>query len=139
MGILSDFFIAGGNGVPDYNGGQGFAPEDVCAAKRITPLEAGGMLAVLRGGDPVALTGEFKLVTPQEAEDWTMSVPQDMVDALAALEDAAIPAMSEKFAQATVEELGWSQADFEPLVNNLRALAKRAQDQGKTMYLWNCM
>ena len=98
------------------------------------------MLAVIRGGgDPVALIDEFQLVTPQEAEDWTMSVPQDMVDALAALEDAAIPAMSKKFAHATAEELGWSQADFEPLVINLRALAKRAQDQGKAMYLWNCM
>lgn len=139
MGILSDFFVADEDGASEYNG-EGFAPEDVCQAKGITSLEAAGMLAVLRGGgDPVTIMDEFELVTPQEANAWTMSVPQDMVDALAALEEAAVPTISREFARATAEELGWSQADFEPLVNDLRALAKRAREQGTRMYLWNCI
>lgn len=140
MGILSDFFLASRGAVPHYAGGRGLAPEDVCSGKRITPLEAGHMLAILRGGgDAVELCGAFELLTPEEADEWTMSVPDDMVDALAALDAAAITRAAEQLAVATSDELGWSPADFEPLLTKLAALGRRARAQGKAMYLWNSM
>lgn len=98
------------------------------------------MLVALRGsGDRIALISEFRLLTPENADEWTMSVPVDMVKALAALSDSEVRADSLRSANVTKEELGWSQADFEPVVNSLRTLARRAEASGKKMFLWNSL
>jgi hypothetical protein len=140
MGLLSDFFIADASPVPKYEGGERFDDADKCQFKHITPLQGGQFLAVLRGQDyTVKMVSEFKLVTAEDADDWTMTVPQDMVDALATLKTEDIHSLAAKFAEATAEELGWSPDDFVPIVRDLSALARRAAANGKTMYLWNCL
>jgi hypothetical protein len=139
MGILSDFFIVDASTIPNYRGGKGFDDPDKLQLKRITPLEGAQFLAVLRGQEyAVDMIREFRLVTPEDAEDWTMSVPQDFVSALANLPPSAIPIMATKFAEATREELGWSDDDFIPIVRDLSALARRAVEKQKVMFLWNC-
>jgi len=87
----------------------------------------------------VDMISEFKLVTPEDAEDWTMSVPQDFVNALAELQSSEIPAVAGKFADATAEELGWSADDFVPVIRDLSQLAQRAMETQKSMFLWNCL
>jgi hypothetical protein len=140
MGLLSDFFIADASPVPRYQGGKGFDDADKCQFKGLTPLQGGQFLAVLRGQEyEVDMISEFKLVTPEDAEDWTMSVPQDFVDALARLRPDEIPALAGKFAEASAEELGWSADDFVPIIRDLTTLARRAIERRKTMYLWNCL
>lgn len=140
MGMLSDFFIADASPVPNYDGGQAFAASDKCEFKWLTPLQAAQFLAVLRGRPYVVdLINEFKLLTPEDADDWTMSVPQDMVDAFAQVESAQIPALAAKFAEATIEELGWPREDFVPIISGLSALARRAIAMNKKMYLWNSL
>jgi hypothetical protein len=140
MGILSDFFIADKSPVPEYNGGEGFDDADKYQCRWITPLQCGQFLAVLRKKKyTVKMIGEFKLLTPEESDNWTMSVPQDFVDALAKLKEKEIPALAGKFAKATTEELGWSADDFVPVIRSLSALAKRAVKQKKAMFHWNCL
>ena len=84
MGILSDFFIADADTTPEYDCGPDFPNNDRCQLKYITPLEAAGILSVLRGGgDRIEMLGAFPLLTPQDAGEWIMSVPDDMVASLA--------------------------------------------------------
>jgi hypothetical protein len=138
MGILSDFFIASGDAALSYD--ESFPAQDVCHAKSITPLEAAGMLAVLRGGaDRLGLIGEFDCLTAQEADNWTMSVPDDMVTALASIDEGNVSRIATQFADATQEELGWGAADFEPIVTQLAALARKAGATNKKMFLWNSL
>ena len=138
MGLLSDFFIADGSPVPRYDGGEWFDDADKCQFKGLTSLQGGQFLAVLRGQQyKVDMVSEFKLVTPEDAEDWTMSVPPDFVSALATLTPNEIPGLATKFAKATAEELGWFADDFVPIISDLSRLARRALEKGKTMYLWN--
>jgi len=140
MGILSDFFIADGSTVPNYDGGEEFDTTDKCQFKGLSPLQGGQFLAVLRGQEYVVdMVSEFKLVTLEDAEDWTMSVPQDMVDKLATIQNDQISDIAAQFANATREELGWSPDDFIPVVTELVALARRAIETNKSMYLWNCL
>ena len=140
MGLLSDFFIADASPIPRYDGGEGFDDADKCQFKGLTPLQGGQLLALLRGKKYKAdMVSEFKLVTPEDAEDWTMSVPPDFVSALAKLKPNEIPGLAAKFAKATAEELGWSADDFVPIISDLSRLARRALETGKTMYLWNCL
>lgn len=140
MGLLSDFFIADAAPVPDYQGGEAFGDEDKCQFKNLTPLQTAQFLAVLRGQEYVVdMILEFQLVTAEDADDWTMTVPQDMVDALAKIERAKVANVASQFAEATSEELGWSPDDFVPIVTALSSLAQRAIATNKRMYLWNCL
>lgn len=136
MGMLSDFFLADKATIPEYSG-MDVVPEDRCQFKGITPLEAAGILSVLRGGgDRMEMLDDFPLLTPQEAEEWTMSVPQDMVATLAELGDSQLLEVGRQCAQVTAEELGWSAEDFQAVISQLRGLARRATDTNRSMYLW---
>ena len=140
MGILSDFFIAADSPTPKYDCGPQFPAEDRCQFKSITPLEAAGILSVLRGGgDPIEMLDEFPSLTPQDAEEWTQRVPADMTSALATLNDSQIPDIAQRCADLTAEELGWSSDDFQDVLKQLRTLARRAIDTGKSIYLWNSL
>lgn len=140
MGLLSDFFIADATPIPDYDGGESISDTDKCQFKNLSPLQAAQFLAVLRGQEyDVEMIREFELVTSEDADDWTMTVPDDMVTILANIESARIADVASQFAEATREELGWSTEDFVPIVSALSALAKRAIATNKRMYLWNCL
>ncbi len=140
MGILRDFFLADASPVPRYECGEAFDDADKCQFKGLTPLQGGQFLAVLRAQEYMGeMISEFKLVTPEDAEDWTMSVPQDFVEALARLQPNEIPTLAGKFAEVTAAELGWSTNDFIPVISDLSRLARRAIEKRKTMYLWNCL
>lgn len=140
MGLLSDFFIADRSTIPQYSGGEDFDALDKCQGKGLSPLQAGQLLAVLRGCEyNVAMIKEFKLVSPEDADDWTMTIPQDMVDKLAAIQPEQVAGIAAQFATATKEELGWSTDVFIPVVGDLSNLARRAIVVNKAMYLWNCV
>lgn len=140
MGILSDFFIADDSSTPKYDCGPQFPAEDRCQLKYITPLEAAGILSVLRGGgDRIAMLDEFPSLTPEDADEWTQRVPVDMTSSLAALDDSQMPDVAQRCADLTAEELGWSSGDFEEVLEQLRALARRALETGRSMYLWNSL
>lgn len=137
MGVLSDFYIADEGSFLNYDGNQDFPANDRCQFQSITPLEAAGILSVLRGGgDRIELIGEFPFLTPEDAEEWKMSVPAEMVDALARLDKVRLPAVAEACSQLTNEELGWSNDDFQMVLSHLSALARRSLETNKSMYLW---
>jgi len=140
MAVLSDFFIAENGIVPDYQGSSDFPAADRCQFKSITPLEAAGVLSVLRGGgDAVELMGEFKSLTPEDAEEWTMSIPDDMVASLASLTEPRLSEMAAQCSLKTAEEIGWPPDDFRSVLSQLGDLARRARDTGRTVYLWNSL
>jgi len=140
MGLLSDFFIADATTVPHYEGGETFGAADKCQFKYLTPLQAAQFLAVLRGQEyVVGMIREFELVTPEDADEWTMVVPDDMVHALAKIEAGDVSRVALQFSGATQEELGWSSDDFAPIVRALSTLARRAIAANKRMYLWNSL
>jgi hypothetical protein len=86
MGISCDFFIAYGATIPNYDLGQEFDNVDKYKCKGLTTLEGAKLLAILRRQEySVDLISEFKLVTPEDEETWTMSVSQDMVTRLASI------------------------------------------------------
>jgi hypothetical protein len=139
VGILSDFFIADANSPLSPRPSER-EEGDICRLKSITPLEAARLLAVLRGASYSAnLIREFRLVSPEDAEDWTMSVPLEMVHALADISDHAAPEFAANFSEITRAELKWTPEDWLPIVKDLTALARRALQSNKSMFLWNSL
>lgn len=62
-----------------------------------------------------------------------------MVQALGALEPRSYGTLAMNFAEQTSDTLGWSGTDFLPIVEQLAALARRAQTTGKSMFFWNSL
>lgn len=117
MSLLSDFFISSETDVPSYDGDPTFPDHDRVQLNHITPLEAAGLLEALRGGgDSVEMISDFPLLTPQDAETWTMGIPDDFVTRLAELDESAIRSTATSFAEITVEELGWPVEDAASMV-----------------------
>ena len=87
----------------------------------------------------MAMISEFRCLTPEDAEEWTQSVPSDMTSSLASLTERDLPEVARKCADVSAEELGWTPADFESVLTELRMLAIRAIQSGKSMYLWNSL
>jgi len=140
MSVLSDFFIADESSSPAYDPSSDFPAEDRCRFKSITPLEAAGILSVLRGGgDSVEMMDEFPLLAPEDAEEWIVSVPHDMPALLRELNDNELVVAARRCADATKEELGWSANDFDGVLRDLRQLSMCATATGKRMYLWNSL
>lgn len=140
MSLLSDFFIATDHDAHSYDGDPAFPASDRVQLNRITPLEAAGLLEALRGGgDSIEMISEFPLLTPQDAEAWTMGTPEDFATRLAELPESAVPDIAGSFADITVEELGWSAEDASSMVADLRMLARRAKEVKKQIFLWNSL
>jgi hypothetical protein len=140
MGILSDFFIAPAAPVPNYGDGVAFPPEHKLQLNNFTPLQAAQLYSVLLDTVySVELLDHFPLLTPEDAEEWTMAVPTDMVQHLASIADDRVSPVAACFAEATSEELGWSREDFIPIVSALASLARHACETNSAMYLWNSL
>lgn len=137
MGVLSDFYISDEKSFMDYDGGENFPADDRCQFQSITPLEAEGILSVLRGnGDRIEMIGEFHFLTPEDAEEWIMRVPADMTAALARLDKAQLPEFAAACSNLTKEELGWTNDDFKVALSHLSDLANRSIETNRSMYLW---
>jgi hypothetical protein len=137
MGTLADFFIADRSSIPIYEGGRGFDSIDRCDCGGLGLLQAEQLLGLLRemrgGGDR---HNNFELITPPEGQDFTMSIPADMVAILASLMDDEIMVVADRLAQDTQPELHWSPQDFQPMLTALVTLARRAVDCDRAMFYW---
>ncbi len=140
MGILSDFFILDKDATPKYDSSKDWGSHR-CAYKSITPLEAAVILKVVRNSpdDRVKMIGEFKLLTPEDAEEWTMSVPDDMVELLASANERKINDWAAECAEITKKELNWKAADFVEVFTGLSKLSETAIAENMKMYLWNSL
>ena len=47
--------------------------------------------------------------------------------------------LRKRFTIETAEEIGWSPDDFRFVLSQLSDLARRADETGRTMYLWNSL
>ncbi len=140
MGILSDFFILSKGVTPEYNANKDWGSHR-CAYKSITPLEAAAMLKVIRESpdDRVKIMDEFTLLTPEDAEEWIMTVPDDMMKLLMSANESKIKDWAAECAEITKEELNWNASDFLEIFTCLSKLSKTAFAENMTMYLWNSL
>jgi len=138
MSTLIDFFISDPIHVLGYLDHGNYPATDCYQTSGIGPLEVAGIYAAIlgTGTGPLELMDEFKLASPEDAEEWIQSIPDEFVRILASSIDAEIPHFANAAAEITAEELAWEASDFEPLLNTLATLSKRAQANDLKMYYW---
>jgi hypothetical protein len=133
MGILSDYFVASEEellGVSARGVPKGL-PRVEAKGFGLIPLNSlsesfGVGDEGLEAGEPIHSGDDYAW--------FVQKLTAEMVDALAALTDAAVPKTSN--AMSATEEVDWEPKEVATLLEDLRALALGAKKAKKAMYLW---
>ncbi len=93
-----------------------------------------GSLSEMLGAGKEGLEPGEPILSGDDYAWFVQKLTAPMVEALAALTDAALPKTSQ--AMAATEEVDWEPKEVEALLNGLRALALQSKKAKKAMYLW---
>ena len=147
MGILTELFVATHTEAEAYeetlleNPEAAQAQYSAAQFRGLTDLNFSALWAVLEGEVWSSKKHALTLVKLEESgETWLFQFPQPFCAKLAALTDAAVRSTSD--AWTATEELsldGWSVDEVLPVVEKLRALAKRAEESGGELFLWGSL
>lgn len=139
MGILADFVVLPAADAPRYRHGLNVPRENVGIWKGITNLELSTLWAILRS-EPWADAAIDAFVDVSEADsddEWCFRFPRDFVERLAALRGA--PFESALKAWCATDEIGTDHVEgMRELFADLVRLAQKANDTGRSLFLWGC-
>ncbi|CCH30817.1 hypothetical protein ABZ816_00950 [Actinosynnema sp. NPDC047251] len=136
MGVLTDYFRAADAAAVVRALGEHGAFDGV-ELKGIDPVVCFGQLvALVRGARWDPGTAGSRVVWPADpstAESWVFELGTAARDALAAVPDEDVPAVSVRW--AATDELAGAEG-LEEVVVDLVGLARRARDAGERLYCW---
>lgn len=138
MSLLADIFVSRDDEATRYDTEPDqFA--DRAQYKGFTSLELSMLWSIMRGTEwDVALMKEFPHVLDEDdGERVIHRFPAAMVAELSQLTPSQIAAVSPKW--AATEELRWSPDEAREVIEELVRLARRAAEDGRSIYLWNCV
>jgi len=148
MGMLADFFVATHDEALRYanrhlvDGDEAEAIHTLlspCEWKGIAGLQVGILWALLEQvpWDVKKHRTQMERFDDDEREDWLEKFP-DVLTAL--LANASTDLLSTAGAAwAKTEEMEWEPHEVSPVLADLQRLARRAQTEGKSIYLWGCL
>ena len=138
MGMEADFFVGGEVAAQEYSGRWAGPPEDYWQTKGISALELSKLWAIVAGKSwDMSLYNSFPVIKEtDDAEQAVFSLPDELVAILSGMDGQTIEQTAVRWAKT--EELARSgvviiRAALERIVH----LAKRAQEHGQHVYLWN--
>lgn len=136
MALLSHFYLSTPGEAAKYDA-EPMAFDGVrYPFERITDVELSILWSILRDEEwDTDLLDHFEMVFEVESGDrLIISVPQEMLDALAALPEDLVQEAAEVWAET--EELDADPAEIRPIVDALITLGRKAKADGKQVYLW---
>ena len=139
MGILTDIYIASEIDAPKYGlnpstDGRDFL--DRLQVKDITPIELSELWSVLRPGESQGdLESEFEIVSAGEGGTGLIyRVPERMLNDLVLLSPGKI--VQAASAWAALDEPWWAAADAQTAIESFVAIAHRALDARRGLFVW---
>lgn len=141
MGILADIFVATRADALEYedritNEGDMSRYERV-EYKRFTGLEFGTLWAILERVRWDVDRHMLATVDTGSEETWLEEFPAKLVEALAVIDEEQIPRIATAWGKT--EEINSPGAELEPIVRDLRRLAKLSRSSRKSMFLWGSL
>jgi hypothetical protein len=139
MGVLTDIYLASPETAVNYDADPQSFREVTLTAKGITDLELSTLWAIYRNEpwDVNSLDAFEHLLSRDGGERMVIALPESLITCLAESDASTIASVSKKWA-ATEEMVRFAQ--YVPsYLNDLVELAKRAELDGKRLYLWVCV
>lgn len=141
MGILADIFVATREDALRYeelltNDGD-MSPFERVQHKSLTGLEFGTLWAILEGEEWDVDRHMLATIDTGSEETWLEEFPVQLVEALAAIDEKQIPKIATGWGKT--EEIKSPGAELEPIIFDLRRLAKLSLSSRKPMFLWGSL
>jgi len=145
MGVLSDIIIADRTEATSINAAEGnhLKQWDCLESKGIDTIKLGSLSRILAGRslDDVPAVPVFmdNSLLDKYSDDgpWVYLVPDQLVSALAALDDDAEETVAASWAEIEEFRLSrWQPMDVQEYLHDLIEYARKARDQGKSLLLW---
>lgn len=99
----------------------------------LTPLEFGILWANMKGTEFTFDEHDLKEIN-RRSNTWLCQFPQDFVAALVALNKGTIPQLASQWMASG--KLGYSSSDAQIIIAELVLLARAAQAESKSLFLW---
>jgi hypothetical protein len=142
MGVLTDIFISCQDDAARYNDERHVPGYERAEYKRLTPLEFATLWAILDGHDVndvelvMGLMDQFEQIQETDGT-WTHQFPAALIARLARLHEAEKTSVAERW--AATAEIDCDPHEICPVIDDLVRLARRAEECGKGLYVWNCL
>ena len=140
MGLEADFFVGSEVAAQEYGGQWAGPSEDYWQTKGISIVELSTLWAILAGKSwDASLFDKFPVIKEvDDGEQVVVSLPDELVRILSGMDDPAIEETAVRWAKT--EELARSEvAIIRGALEKIIHLARRAQEHGQHVYLWNCV
>ena len=139
MGLLADFFLSRDDDDATRYDEKPASFAERLELKRLTEIELSTLWAIMRDAEwDVSMLDEFPCVLERDEGGRTIHrLPDGFLANLTELTPAATPAVASKW--AATDELKCKASDVLPIIEGLRAIAIKASEGQKHVYLWNCV
>jgi len=142
MGLLNDFFVASPDDITADLIRQGPAGRyPTISVTSLTVLSLALLLAAMEGSDlarAVARLDVFEVVDVGVDGPWMVRLPSELADGLARASESDLKHYSIRWTEGE-EMSGADPKSMQVLLERLSALARQAQRDGKSLYLWICL
>jgi hypothetical protein len=142
MSLLSDFYVASPHQAVRYDTDHDFVGTERAEFKGLTYEECANLWAILQNSNPTAAHSDaFESVLVVDGGQRLINrFPPEFVALLASLDHAGSSAAAAKWAQTgELAYLSCDASDVLPIVEALSRLARAAEQNGKSLYLWMCV
>ena len=141
MGILADIFVATRADALRYeelltNDGD-MSPFERVEYKSLTGLEFGTLWAILEGAEWDVDRHMLATIDTGSEETWLEEFPAQLVEVLAAIDEKQIAKIASAWGKT--EEVSSPGSALEPIIRDLRRLAKLSRSTRKPMFLWGSL
>jgi hypothetical protein len=139
MGLLADFYVSTDDDAVSYDDSPSLPDSDRAQHTGITHLELSTLWAILQEREwDVTTMDEFRCLLERDGgERLIHRFPAALVAQLATSDAGTLRLAAAAWAQT--EELSCDPSDIQPVVDDLMRLARRAQETGKSLFVWNCV
>ena len=136
--FLANFYVSSDEAAIKYNDSPGEFAERT-EDRRITTLELSMLWAIMRGVEwNVALMHEFPCLLQEKDGNWFIHrLAKAMLVDLIRLTPEQIAALAPKW--AATQELRWPAHAAHEVIVDIARLARRAEQIGRSVYLWNSL
>ena len=105
--------------------------------KSFTGLEFGTLWAIVEDAEWDVDRHMLATIDTGSEETWLEEFPEQLVRALAAIDEKQVTKIANAWGKT--EEISSPGAELEPIIRDLRRLAKLSRSSGKPMFLWGSL
>jgi hypothetical protein len=139
VSVLAHLYVSTADKAPEYDESQEAPESERAELTGFTYIEFSTLWAIMEGKpwEDAHMDSFESIMEKDNGERMIFRFPDAFVALAAGLDDPAIEAAAEEWAET--DELECDPEDVQPVIEELRRVARVAKDSKRGLYVWNCV